>query len=453
MMARNRPDPTRHDLEKDEDQRLAAVAMRSTRAQRCLPRDPEGRAFDYRTEFQRDRDRILHSRAFRRLRLKSHGGATPPAEPCRDRMTHTLEVSQLARTVARSLSLNEDLVEAIALGHELGSPPFGRAGEAALAGLLGTRAGGFASGAQSLRVVDRIEKWYRHPGLNLTDAVREGIVKTMPKEALGAALRQIDAEGAALEQLRAAWPPFFEAQVVAAVDEVAGVVQDLDDGLRAGALDYDEVTRLPIVAELNRKVPGTRGGRGGLHMKAGTLYRGLTHMLVAGLIQNSRRAIESWVRANNVVVHEDFWKARGRVTRGVTLPARTARMFAGLREFIERRMHQGAALRGVAARARHIIAGLFNALAADPRLAEDYLLLRFREENGGAYLRDLTGRQAEREIRQRYLGSHRFARLVADHIAGMTDLFAIAEYERLLGPFAAAGAPAAPPSRTRGPAR
>jgi len=436
MMARNRSDPTRHDLEKDEDQRLAAVAMRSARAQRCIPRDPEGRAFDYRTEFQRDRDRILHSRAFRRLRLKSHGGATPPAEPYRDRMTHTLEVSQLARTVARSLNLNEDLVEAIALGHELGAPPFGRAGESALGALLGTKAGGFTSGAQSLRVVDRIEKWYKHPGLNLTDATREGIVKTIHREAMAGALKQIDAEGVSLAHLRAAWPPFFEAQVVTAVDDVAGVVQDLDDGLRAGAIDYDEVTRLPIVSELVRKVPGTRGGRGGLHMKAGTLYRGLTHMLVAGLIQNSRQALESWARANEVTAHEDFWKARPRVTRAVMLPARAARAFAGLREFIERRLHQGAALRGVAARARHIIAGLFETLTADPRLAEDYVLLRFREENGGRYLRDLTGREAEREIRQRYLGSVRFARLVADHIAGMTDLFAVAEYERLLGPFA-----------------
>lgn len=403
-----------------------------------MPRDPEGRAFDYRTEFQRDRDRILHSRAFRRLRLKSHGGATPPAEPYRDRMTHTLEVSQLARTVARSLGLNEDLVEAIALGHELGAPPFGRAGEAALAALLGAKAGGFTCSAQSLRVVDRIEKWYRHPGLNLTDATREGIVKTIQRESMAGALRQIDAEGASLEHLRPAWPAFFEAQVVTAVDEVAGVVQDLDDGLRAGAIDYDEVTRLPIVSELDRKVPGTRGGRGGLHMKAGTLYRGLTHMLVAGLIQNSRLALESWAHAHGVTAHEDFWKARPRVIRAVMLPARAARGFAGLREFIERRLHQGAALRGVAARARHIIAGLFETLTADPRLAEDYLLLRFREENGGPCLRDLTGREAEREIRQRYLGSVRFARLVADHIAGMTDLFAIAEYERLLGPFAAA---------------
>lgn len=444
-MARNRLDPTRHDLEKDEDQRLAAVAMRSARAQRCMPRDPEGRAFDYRTEFQRDRDRILHSRAFSRLRLKSHGGATPPAEPCRDRMTHTLEVSQLARTVGRSLSLNEDLVEAIALGHELGTPPFGRAGETALAAALGAKAGGFLGGAQSLRVVDRIEKWYRHPGLNLTDAVREGILKTIGAESMAAAMKQIDAEGEALAQLRAGWPPFFEAQVVTAVDEVAGVVQDLDDGLRAGALDYDEVTRLPIVAELNRKVPGTRGGRGGLHMKTGTLYRGLTHMLVAGLIQSSRRAIDAWAGANGVKAHEDFWKARPRMTPAVALPVRTARMFHGLREFIERRLHQGALLRGVAARARHIISGLFETLTADPRLAPDYLLLRFREENGGPWLRDLTGRDADREIRQRYLGSVRFARLVADHISGMTDPFAAAEYERLLGPFAAAA--------TGGPAR
>ena len=177
-MTRDMADLTREELEIEEDRRLAFCAMRSSRARRGVPRSREGRVFDYRTEFQRDRDRILHSRAFRRLRLKSHGGAFPPVERYRDRLTHTLEVSQLARTVARGLGLNEDLVEAIAIGHELGVPPFGRAGEEALSALPGV--GRFRTNEQSLRVVDVLEKRYEHSGINLTDATREGILKHAP---------------------------------------------------------------------------------------------------------------------------------------------------------------------------------------------------------------------------------------------------------------------------------
>jgi len=435
MMPQNRSDPTRQTLERDEDERLAPVAMRSATAQRCAPRDPEGRAFDYRTEFQRDRDRILHSRAFRRLRLKSNGGAFPPVEPWRDRLTHTLEVSQLSRTVARSLGLNEDLVEAIALGHELGAPPFGEAGALALDALMAGRAGGFGIGAQSLRVVDRIEKWYAHPGLNLTDATREGIVKHEPPAERSIVLRQTGVEGTARAHLRLDAPPFFEAQVVTAVHGVATTVQDLDDGLRAGGIDPSEVERLPIVKELIRREGIPRAQRGGLHVRAGSLYRALTHMLVSVLIQNSRRGLDAWMRTHRVTTHGEFLDNRDHVAAGtIALSARAARLFEGLTGLVQRRLHHGAALRGVATRARHIISGLLETLTVDPRLAEDYVLIRFREENGGSYLRDLSGPDAEKEIRRRYRGNARFARLIADHIAGMTDLFAVSEYERLLGP-------------------
>ncbi len=435
MMSSTRSDPTRQRLERDEDARLAPCAMRSAHARRGLPRDPEGRAFDYRTEFQRDRDRILHSRAFRRLRLKSHGGAFPPHEPFRDRLTHTLEVGQMARTVARGTGLNEDLVEAIALGHDLGCPPFGEPGAAALAALIGPKAGGFTLAAQSLRVVDRIEKWYAHPGLNLTDATREGILKHAPAARWDAALKQCGAEGRAREMLHLDLPPFFEAQVVTAVNGVASAVQDLDDGLRAGAIDPAEVDRLPIIAELRRKAGIPKSPRGGRHLRAGAFYRALTHMLVSGLNQTARRGIAAWCRARQVTTHEEFLAARADVPAGtVALEGRAARLFEGLARFVDRRLHQGAALRGVAARAQHVLGGLFRTITGDPRLAEDYVLLRFREEQGGPYLRDLAGRAADAEIRKRYRGNARFARLVADHIAGVTDLFAVAEYERLLGP-------------------
>lgn len=179
-------------LEEAEDARLAAWAVRSRDASRRLPVEDRKRAFDYRTRFQRDRDRIVYSRAFRRLRHKAQAGILPAYEDHRrNRLTHTLEVCQFARTIGRSLGLNEDLVEAVALAHDLGSTPFGPAGERALHDLASGRmdghggaglgdVGGFRRAEQGLRVVDLLEKRYEHPGLNLTDRVREGILKCGP---------------------------------------------------------------------------------------------------------------------------------------------------------------------------------------------------------------------------------------------------------------------------------
>ncbi|HET9481276.1 MAG TPA: HD domain-containing protein [Candidatus Polarisedimenticolia bacterium] len=431
---------TREQLEREEDGRLAAWAIRSFGAGRAVTLDREGRLFDYRTEFQRDRDRILHARAFRRLRLRSHGGALPPSERYRDRLTHTLEVSQLSRTVARGLGLNEDLVEAIALGHELGMPPFGRGGEAALDLLLAGPAGGFRYPEQSLRVVDSLEKRYPHAGLNLTAPTREGILKHVG----GLAPAGRGQPGAPDEDdaLSPDLPAPFETQVVAAVDEAASAVQDLDDGLRAGEVDPAEVESLPIVRELLRRIAPPAGtarkghARGGLHMRANTINRGLTHMMVTGIIHQSRRALKSWARANEVDSYDAFLRARARIVAGtVGLTPAARRLYDGLAAFVARSLHQGAWMSGVAARARHVLGGLFRAVADDPRLAEDYLLLRFKELEGGPFLRDVPPAGIEAEIARRYRGNVRWSRLVVDHIAGMTDPYALAEYERLLGPF------------------
>ena len=434
-------DLTRAALEKEEDERLAPCAQRCSGARRTYPLEREGRLIDYRTEFQRDRDRILHSRAFRRLRLKSDGGAFPPTERRRDRLTHTLEVSQLSRTVARALDLNEDLVEAIALGHELGMPPFGRAGEAALASLL-AETGGFRYNEQSLRVADRIEKRYAHDGLNLTDRAREGILK----HATYGGKPTCDAVGAltGLESLHPEWAPFFEAQVVAVVDDVAGAVGELDDGLRSGELELARVESLPIVRELLRRIdvdagrrqgPARRPGKGGLLLRASAINRGLTHMMIASIIHQSRRALKAWMKERRVSSPETFLAARPQIrpgTIGLTPPV--AKLHDGTRAFLARSLHQGAWQSGVAARARNLLGGLFRALTADPRLADDYVLLRFKEEAGGSYLRDVNPGDLEAEMDRRYRGNPRFARLVADHIAGMTDLFAVSEHERLVGP-------------------
>ena len=254
----------RERLERAEDERLSACAVRSSDATRRYRIASEGRAFDYRTRFQRDRDRIVYSRAFRRLRQKAQTGILPAYEDHRrNRLTHTLEVAQLSRTIGRALSLNEDLVEAIALGHDLGQPPFGPTGERALHDLLAGRLdgrggsglgdlGGFHRALQSLRVVDRIEKRYEHPGLNLSDPVREGIVKS-------GATPPLDGE---LEGLRPGCAPMFEAQAVVRSDRIAGALHDLDDALQSGTLDVTQVERLEAVRQLRRKLGRRYPARG-----------------------------------------------------------------------------------------------------------------------------------------------------------------------------------------------
>jgi dGTPase len=245
--------------------------MRSSEASRRFPVEDEGRAFDYRTAFQRDRDRIVYSRAFRRLRQKAVAGILPSYEDHRrNRLTHTLEVAQVGRTIGRALALNEDLIEAVALAHDLGQPPFGPSGARALDDLLsGGRdgrggpglgdLGGFDTAWQGLRVVDLLEKRYEHPGLNLTDATREGLVKA------GAAGRQPDG---GVDGIRLGAGPAFEAQVVAAAARLAGALHDLDDALQSGAVDLGEVERLRAVSELKKKLGRRYPQQGGRFMKS-----------------------------------------------------------------------------------------------------------------------------------------------------------------------------------------
>jgi dGTP triphosphohydrolase len=176
-------------------------------------------------------------------------------------------------------------------------------------------------------------------------------------------------------------------------------------------------------------------------MRANALNRGLTHMLVTSLIHHSRAQIRAWARKAGVESHEGYLEARPRLPAGLIglTPAARA-LYDGLCDYVARHLHQGAWLSSVRARAAQLIAGLFRALTEDPRLAEDDLLLRHKEECGGRYLRDVPPREMDMEIRRHYRGHPRFARLVADHISGMTDLYLISEHERLVGPFQPGGA-------------
>lgn len=388
----------RKSLENGEAERLAPYALRSADATRRFSVEDEGRAFDYRTAYQRDRDRVVYSRAFRRLRQKAVAGILPAYEDHRrNRLTHTLEVTQVARTIGRALALNEDLIEAIALAHDLGQPPFGPAGERALDDLLAGRLdgrggpglgdlGGFSKSDQALRVVDLLEKRYEHPGLNLCDATREGIAK------LGGATS-------------------LEAQVVGVSVRLASALHDLDDALQAKVVDPAEVERLAAVRSLKKKLGARYPQRGGRFVKANAIHRGLTHLLVTGAILGSREAPATGAGIG--------WGPGGE------------ELLRDLEAFLERRVLGGSEADRVEAIGRRAVHGLFAAYFADPSLLDDHVLLRAKEQLGVRYWRDLPRAEREREAR-RYRLDPRLTRLLADHLSSMTDAYALAEHARLL---------------------
>jgi dGTPase len=423
-------------LEKGEAERLAPYALRSADATRRLPVEDDGRAFDYRTAYQRDRDRIVYSRAFRRLRQKAVTGILPAYEDHRrNRLTHTLEVVQVARTIGRALALNEDLVEAVALAHDLGQPPFGPAGVAALDDLLSggrdgrggpglSDLGGFDAAWQALRVVDLLEKRYEHPGLNLADATREGIVKAQGR---GRAPAEVP------DGLRPGRPGSFEAQVVTLSVRLASALHDLDDALQSGTVELAEVERLRAVKELKKKLGSRYPQRGGRFMKANAIHRGLTHLLVTGAILGTQRTLAKWQTKNKIEDSGRFLEVRDEAVTGseVAWTRGGGELVSDLEGFLDARVHRGREAEQVDARGRLVLLGLFAAYFADPVLLDDHVLFRMKDVTGVRYLRDLPRAARDREART-YRSDPRFTRLLADHLAAMTDTYALAEHARLL---------------------
>lgn len=430
-------DSTRQQLEQAENLQLAPYALRAADATRQMPIEDEGRVFDYRSQFQRDRDRLIYSRAFRRLRQKAVVGILPDYEDHRrNRLTHTLEVAQIARTLGRALQLNEDLIETVALGHDLGQPPFGPAGVRALDDMLTGRLdgkggpglgdlGGFWRAWQGLRVVDHLEKRYEHAGLNLTDPVREGILKS------GSVFRT---PAETFEGVRPELEPSFEVQLVKLADRISSALSDLDDALQAGVLELAQVERLFAVRKLRDKLGPTYNPRAGRFMKANTIHRGLAHMLVTGIILASGLNLTRWAETNGVATHEDFLERFAAGLRGdeICLPRTGLKMLEDLEGFLGLNVHRGHDFDQVDSKARRVLLGLFAAYYADPALLQDHLLLRYKEIAGGRFLRDVPSAERIQEVDTRYRGQRHFVRLLADHLAAMTDVYALTEYDRLI---------------------
>jgi dGTPase len=367
-----------------------------TRAENTLGRLHDEPESDMRSPYQRDRDRIIHSAAFRRLEYKTQVLANFEGDHFRTRLTHSLEVAQIARTVTRCLGGNEDLAEAIALAHDLGHPPFGHSGELMLDELLADH-GGFDHNIQAFRLVTRLERKYASfDGLNLTAETLEGIVKH------GGALEEpaeVIASHSLLQSFGFDNCGPLEAQVAAIADDIAYISHDLDDGLRGGFFRLDDVAEVAIVGERLRLVDETYG-RIESHRRQHELVRRLIDYLVNDLVVNSAAGL----RPLAVEGTKDLRSGKGPV---VTLSPSGHDDLTELRRFLKDRMYRNYKVNRMSLKAQRVIRDLFSTLIQAPDcLPADW---QTRLESEGSTLHGT----------------------VRDYIAGMTDRFALDEHERL----------------------
>lgn len=359
-----------------------------------------GRAHDeeapaYRSAFQRDRDRIIHSAAFRRLEYKTQVFVNHEGDMFRTRLTHSIEVAQISRTIARALRLNEDLVEAISLAHDLGHTPFGHAGQDALNACMRDH-GGFEHNLQSLRVVDVLEERYASfPGLNLTWETREGILKHCSRKNA----RELGALG---ERFLNGGQPSLEAQVANLADEIAYNNHDVDDGLRAGLLDIDTLTSTAFFREQHEAVRARWPDLAGRRVVHETIRAMINHQ-ATDLLETSRAAIDA---AGPGSVDD----VRGHRTALIRFSSDMLEQHRELKQLLRRELYRHYRVYRMAMKAQRIVRDLFEVFFDTPRSLPHDVQRRVEERGGG---------DSER------------ARLVADYVAGMTDRFAIAEHGRL----------------------
>ena len=362
-------------------------------------RHPES-APPYRSEFQRDRDRIVHCAAFRRLEYKTQVFVNHEGDLFRTRLTHSLEVAQIARSVARALCLNEDLTEAIALAHDLGHTPFGHAGQEALNACMADY-GGFEHNLQSLRVVEELEaKYADFPGLNLTYETREGVLKHC-------SLRNARGLGELGERFVNRRQPSLEAQLADLADEIAYNNHDVDDGLRAGLIHLDELRGIALFNEhleqVQHRYPGLDPRRT-IH----EVVRRMINRLAVDLIETSQARIQESAPRDIEAV-----RAHPGPLMGFSDAVRAQSL--ELKRFLRDTLYRHYRVHRMSAKARRIVTGLFQAFMEDPKL----LPSEYRERS-----ERLTGLEGDRGR----------ARVVADYIAGMTDRYAIKEHDRLFDP-------------------
>ncbi|MBB4859859.1 dGTPase [Novosphingobium chloroacetimidivorans] len=349
-----------------------------------------------RSPYQRDRDRIIHSIAFRRLRYKTQVFIAPDGDHYRVRLTHSLEVAQIARVIARTLALDEDLTEALALAHDIGHAPFGHAGEEALDGALHGH-GGFDHNAQTLRTLMRIESPYcEHDGLNLTWETLEGLAKhNGPVAEPGWALAELDA---AFPMELSTWPS-LEAQVASLSDDIAYDNHDIDDGLRAGFLDLEEVLAHPFVAdhwrEVERRYPSAPRDR-----QVSELIRSQIGFMVNDLLAETARRLDTIGSLADIRAAD---RATAAFSDELAVAERT------FKRFMYEKLYYHPEQLETSRRAKAVVAELFSAYSQQPVLMDE------------EWIDGLPRHEPER------------SRHIADYIAGMTDRFAIARHADIYG--------------------
>ncbi len=374
----------------------------------CRPEESRGRLHaeresPSRTAFQRDRDRVVHSTAFRRLQYKTQVFVYHEGDHYRTRLTHSLEVAQIARSISRALGLNEDLAEALALAHDLGHPPFGHAGEDALAAAM-KPFGGFGHNEQTLRILTQLERRYAgFDGLNLTWETLEGTVKhNGPLIGRGVDKAPVGtiADYVARHDLELASWPGAEAQVAAMSDDIAYNNHDIDDGLRAGLFAVADLAEVPLVGPVFHEVAELHRGLDEPRLVHESIRR-LIDRMVTDLMVESRRRLDAArvktvadIRAlgSSVIGFSDAMRAHDRA----------------LKAFLFERMYRHYRVNRMASKARRIVGELFSLLLDEPQC----LPTEWQQQVDGA-------------------GTAATARVVADYIAGMTDRYALDEHYRL----------------------
>jgi dGTPase len=367
-----------------------------------------------RSDFQRDRDRLIHSTAFRRLAHKTQVFVDHEGDHFRTRLTHTIEVAQLTRALAKALGLDQELAEAVALGHDLGHTPFGHTGEDALDTCMAAH-GGFDHNSQGLRIVTELERRYADfDGLNLTQETIEGLVKHNGP--------LLDAEGRPLERYRERGVPeailaydrrqsldltefaSLEAQAAAIADDIAYDAHDVDDGLRAGLFDLDATKAVPFVAALLEEIAALHPG-----LERARVVHELVRRIITRFVEDAIAESRSRIAASGVASLEDARRA-GRALIGLSPALREADR--DIKTFLFANMYRHPEVRRVREKADAIVRRLFQAYCRDPAVMPA----------------DWAAKASESEAAR--------ARAVADYIAGMTDRFALSEYRRLFDPAA-----------------
>lgn len=375
-------------IKKFEDFLLAPYATKSADTRGRVHKEKE---HPYRSAYQRDRDRIIHSAAFRRLEYKTQVFVNHEGDYYRTRLTHTIEVAQIARTIASSLRLNVDLTEAIALAHDLGHTPFGHSGEEALNGLM-RRCGGFNHNLQGLRVVDYLEERYPDfPGINLTWEVREGIVKH--SSAFDIPVR--------IKEFSSSESPSLETQVVDIADEIAYDNHDLDDGITSGLIKESDLKELVLWDAINKDVEKRHAKIDPVKRKY-LIIRSLIDRQVTDLITETEHNIQR-LKLRSA---QDVKKCDKKI---VTFSRNMLNLRKPMRAFLMERLYHHYRVMRMSIKAKRFIEELFRVYVAQPE-------------------------QLPEEAKRR-IPKDKTIRVVCDYIAGMTDRYALDEYEKLFNPY------------------